>query len=324
MPGKLSASKPNSEKLSAEEPASGEPLAELPTGEQFDYDSSSDEVVEVVGAATGGEGEPSTGEQSEDDDVVEVAIEEAKARRSARPNIGKPPEKLSYHACLPPTAYSTLLDDTEDDIDLPELDPAMHADPKHRWNIANMTMKEALASWKGRAVKAAMDEEIRSLISNGTWELVEHAHGVNIMKNRWVLMTKYHVDDTLAREKSCLVVNGFTQVYSADNDETYAPVGSYMTLRIFLSIVAVLDLHLMQLDMKNTFLQLVATTTRPDIAFASSKLGSGLTVRCDNHWHEVDRCLYYLADTRGAALDFGGRPESLCLVGYADADDAGD
>ncbi|CAI7804918.1 unnamed protein product [Closterium sp. NIES-54] len=33
-------------------------------------------------------------------------------------------------------------------------------------------------------------------------------------------MTKYHVDDTVAREKARLVVKGFTQVYGADYDET--------------------------------------------------------------------------------------------------------
>ncbi|CAI7828043.1 unnamed protein product [Closterium sp. NIES-53] len=68
-------------------------------------------------------------------------------------------------------------------------------------------------------------------------------------------MTKYHVDDTVAHEKACLVVKGFTHVYGADYDETYAPVGSYMTMQNFLSIVVVLDVHLMLLDMKNAFLQ---------------------------------------------------------------------
>ncbi|CAI7863927.1 unnamed protein product [Closterium sp. NIES-53] len=112
----------------------------------------------------------------------------------------------------------------------------MHADPEHRWDIATMTVKEALASWKGEAVKAAMEEEIRGLVGMGTWELVERPRGVNIMKNR-------------------LVVKGFTQVCGADYDETYSSVSSYVTLRIFLSIVAVFDLNLMQIDMKNAFLQ---------------------------------------------------------------------
>ncbi|CAI7729563.1 unnamed protein product [Closterium sp. NIES-54] len=89
----------------------------------------------------------------------------------------------------------------------------------------------------------------------GPWELVECPRSVNIMKNRWVLMTKYHIDDMVARKKARLLVKGFTQVYGADYDKTYVPVGSYVTLRIFLSIVAFLDLHLIQLDMKNAFLQ---------------------------------------------------------------------
>ncbi|CAI5982866.1 unnamed protein product [Closterium sp. NIES-65] len=71
-------------------------------------------------------------------------------------------------------------------------------------------------------------------------------------------------------------------------------------------------------------LQFAVTTTRPNIAFACSKLGSGLTVRSDQHWREVDRCLTYLANTRDTALEFGGGPESLELVSYVDADDAGD
>ncbi|CAI7933814.1 unnamed protein product [Closterium sp. NIES-54] len=114
-----------------------------------------------------------------------------------------------------------LYDDAEDDVDLPELDPDVHADPEHRWDIATMTVKEPMM--------AAMEEEIRSLIGMGTWELVERPHVVNIMKSRWVLTTKYRIDDTVEREKARLVVKGFTQVCGADYDETYSPVSSYVT-----------------------------------------------------------------------------------------------
>ncbi|CAI7830110.1 unnamed protein product [Closterium sp. NIES-53] len=137
---------------------------EQTTGEQFEDGTSSD-VVEVTG---GTDGELSIGEQSSDSDVVDISADKPAVRCSTRSNFGKPPERLSYHACLSPISYSTLLDDALSDVDLPELDPDMHADPEHRWDIANTTVKEALASWKGKAVKAAMDEEIRSLITNGT------------------------------------------------------------------------------------------------------------------------------------------------------------
>ncbi|CAI7925600.1 unnamed protein product [Closterium sp. NIES-53] len=441
------------------------------------------------------EGELSAGEESTESNVVEVPIMKPELRCTGRAR--RPPERLSFHFCLSPAALIAVYDEVDDDLlyddaekdeEMPELDPDMHADPEHRWDIATMTVKEALASWKGKAVKAAMEEEIHSLVGMGTWELVERPC-----------------------EKARLVVKGFTQVYGADYNKTYSPVSSYDTLRIFLSIVAVLDLNLMQLDMKNAFLQskldrvlymyqpdyfgdgtgrvcklvkslyglkqspllwyraldgvllgagwkkskvdealyfkasddgvtcwvlvyvddllaasnspamlkelkelleaafklreillvvkylgleivrdrpakkqwlhqqgyadklrkrfvdeeqggrvpktpvsvdayaeltfdneeaqehgeeeyrqkvgslqFAATTTRLDIAFACSKLGSGLTVRSDQYWCEVDRCLAYLADTRDTALEFGGGPESLELIGYVDADDAGD
>ncbi|CAI7915036.1 unnamed protein product, partial [Closterium sp. NIES-53] len=170
----------------------------------------------------------------------------------------RPPERLSFHACLPvydEVDDDLLYDDAGEDEELPELDSDVHADPEHRWDIATMKVKEAMASWKGEAVKAIMEEEIRSLISMGTWELVERPHRVNIMKNWWVLMTKYRIDDTVEREKARLVMKGFTQVCGADYDERYSPVSSYVTLRIFLNIIAILDLNLMQLGMKNAFLQ---------------------------------------------------------------------
>ncbi|CAI7900509.1 unnamed protein product [Closterium sp. NIES-54] len=137
------------------------------------------------------------------------------------------------------------------------------------------------------------------------------------MKNQWVLTTKYLLDDAVEREKVRLVVKGFTQVCGAHYGETYSPVSSYVTVRIFLNIVAIFDLNLMQLDMKNAFLQ-----SKLDRVLYI-KLGSGLTVRSDQHWREVDRCLAYLADTRDTALEFGGGPESLELIGYVDADEVG-
>ncbi|CAI7757290.1 unnamed protein product [Closterium sp. NIES-54] len=215
-----------------------------------------------TGRSTGEVSKSAGGDQPVKGDVVEVPVEKPKLRRLGRTR--KPPERLVFHACLLPAAFTTVYDNVdddrqydnaEDDVDLPELDPDVHVDPGHRTDIATMTLKEAMASWKGKVVKATMEEEIRSLIGMGTWELVERPHGVNIMKNRWVLTTKYLIDDTVKREKARLVVKGFMQVYGADYDETYSPVSTYVTLRIFLSIVALLELNLMQLDMKNAFLQ---------------------------------------------------------------------
>ncbi|CAI7794461.1 unnamed protein product [Closterium sp. NIES-53] len=118
-------------------------LAEEPTAEDRLNDDASSDVVEVLGSD---EGELSAREQSNDIDVVEVPVEVVKPRRSTHSNLGKPAEELIYHACLTSTSYSTLLDDAEADVNMPKLDPDMHADPEHHWDIANMMVKEALAS----------------------------------------------------------------------------------------------------------------------------------------------------------------------------------
>ncbi|CAI7739658.1 unnamed protein product [Closterium sp. NIES-53] len=145
--------------------------------------------------AGGNEAEQADAEESTNSNEVEFG-----PRRTGR--LRRPPDFFVLAAFT--TGYNEvdddlLYDDAKEEEDLPELDPDMHADLEHRWDISMMTVKEALASWKGKA--------------------------------------------------------GFTQVYGADYDKTFAPVSSYITLRIFLSIVTVLDLNLMHLDMKNAFLQ---------------------------------------------------------------------
>ncbi|CAI7860112.1 unnamed protein product, partial [Closterium sp. NIES-54] len=244
------------------EPVEKEASAGVHSTGELSKSAGGEQLVESSKQPVDKEGELSAGKESTDSDVVEVPIMKPELRRTGRARWL--PERLSFHACLPPAAFTTerdevdddlLYDDAKEDEELPELDLDVHADPEHRWDIATMTVKEALVSWKGKAVKAAVEEETRSLVRMGTWELVERPCGVNIMRNRWVLTTKYRLNDTVEHEKARLVVKGFTQVCGADYDETYSPVSSFVTLRIFLSIVAVLDLNLMQLDMKNAFLQ---------------------------------------------------------------------
>ncbi|CAI7858966.1 unnamed protein product [Closterium sp. NIES-54] len=158
------------------------------------------------------EGELSTGEDSTAAGAAEL------------PHV--PTTRAAFTTVYNEVDDDLLYDDAKEDEELPELNPDVHADPEHRWDIATMTVKEALTSWKGEAMKAAMEEEICSLTGMGTWELVERPCGVNIMKSRWVLTTKYRIDDTVEREKARLVEKGFTQVCGADYDETYAPVSS--------------------------------------------------------------------------------------------------
>ena len=56
------------------------------------------------------------------------------------------------------------------------------------------------------------------------------------------------------RYKARLVVKGFAQKKGIDFDEIFSPVVKMTSIRTILSIVAIKDLHLEQLDVKTTFL----------------------------------------------------------------------
>ncbi|WVY93468.1 hypothetical protein V8G54_032556 [Vigna mungo] len=87
----------------------------------------------------------------------------------------------------------------------------------------------------------AMKDEIKSLISNQTWELVELPMGKKALHNKWVYRVKEDHD-------------GFQQKEGVDYTKIFAPVVKLNTIRTVLSIVTTEDLYLEQLDVKTTFL----------------------------------------------------------------------
>ncbi|CAI7752097.1 unnamed protein product [Closterium sp. NIES-54] len=124
-----------------------------------------------VGEEQTKEVQPTMAGEYTDSDVVEV---QGGPRHTGR--LRRPPDfffPAAFTTVYDVDADDPAYDNTEDDDELLELDPDMHTDPEHRWDISTMMVKEAQASWKGVAVKVAMEEEIRSLIGMGTWELVE-------------------------------------------------------------------------------------------------------------------------------------------------------
>ncbi|WVZ14797.1 hypothetical protein V8G54_012363 [Vigna mungo] len=99
----------------------------------------------------------------------------------------------------------------------------------------------------------AMKDEMKSLMSNQTWELVELPVGKKALHNKWVYRVKEDHDGS-KRYKARLVVKGFQQKEGVDYIEIFAPVVKLNTIRSVLSIVASEGLYLEQLDVKTAFL----------------------------------------------------------------------
>ncbi|RVW83369.1 Retrovirus-related Pol polyprotein from transposon TNT 1-94 [Vitis vinifera] len=113
------------------------------------------------------------------------------------------------------------------------------------------SVQEALADprWK-----AAMNEKMKSLQKNETWELVECPPGKKPVGCRWIYTVKYKVNGSIEQFKARLVAKGYTQTYGIDYTETFAPVAKINTVRVLLSLAANLDWPLQQFDVKNAFL----------------------------------------------------------------------
>ena len=102
--------------------------------------------------------------------------------------------------------------------------------------------------------KEAMDDEMRALIQNDTWEIVDLPKGKKSVGCRWIFTRKCSVNGTLDRHKARLVARGYTQTYGIDYQETFAPGAKLNTIRIMISLAVNLDWPLLQYDIKNTFL----------------------------------------------------------------------
>ena len=82
-------------------------------------------------------------------------------------------------------------------------------------------MQEALGDKNWRM---AMEEEMKALNKNDTWEIVSLPKGKKTVGCKWVFIVKYGVDGTLERDKTRLVAKGYTQTYKVNYHETFAPV----------------------------------------------------------------------------------------------------
>ncbi|KAH9698363.1 hypothetical protein KPL71_023988 [Citrus sinensis] len=113
---------------------------------------------------------------------------------------------------------------------------------------------EALIDRDVKFWKKAMNQEMESVYSNKVWELVEAPNGVKPIGCKWIYKRKRGVDGRVETFKTRLVAEGFTQKEGIDYEETFSTVAMLKSIRILLSIAAVLDYEIWQMDVKTAFL----------------------------------------------------------------------
>ena len=193
------------------------------------------------------------------------------------------------------------------------------------------TIEEAYSSLDADLWKEAVWSEMDSVMSNGTWEIVDRPYGCKPIGCKWVFRKKLRPDGTIERYKAKLVAKGYTQKEGDDFFDTYSPVARLTTIRVLFFLAASYGLSVHQMDVKTAFLKRELEEIymdQPDGFVANGQEGKvckllkslyGLK-QAPKQWHEkfdrtltsagfvvneADKCVYYRYG--------GGEGVILCL-----------
>jgi Reverse transcriptase (RNA-dependent DNA polymerase) len=75
-----------------------------------------------------------------------------------------------------------------------------------------------------------MDDEIKAIEKNETWEMTDLPKGHKLIGVKWVYKKKMTPEGTIERHKMRLIVKGYRQKAGIDYDEVFAPIARMETI----------------------------------------------------------------------------------------------
>ena len=101
-----------------------------------------------------------------------------------------------------------------------------------------MTIDEAKMQPDWPRWEEAINTKLKSLEDAHTWNVVECPRNTNIISCKWVFKIKKNAAGKIDKYKARLIACSFTQQYSVNYDETYAPAARLALLRLILAITS--------------------------------------------------------------------------------------
>lgn len=84
----------------------------------------------------------------------------------------------------------------------------------------------------------AMEEELKALEENETWEIVQLPKDKRPIGCRWIYKVKINLDGTVDRYKARLVAKGYHQKEGINFMDSFAPVAKVVTVRLLLTVAS--------------------------------------------------------------------------------------
>lgn len=174
------------------------------------------------------------GREQVNEQPAEAAEETEQPGRTREGRVSRPPRYLSDYIT------GSEVEEDEEVVNMVEVNSS---DP--------VSFEEAEKSLKWRE---AMNEEIRAIERNGTWELTELPKGAKCIGVKWIYKTKLNEVGEVSKYKARLVAKGYSQEHGIDYTEVYAPVARMDTIRTIIATAARKAWDIYQLDVKSAFL----------------------------------------------------------------------
>ena len=173
---------------------------------------------------------PETEELSEDDEdeTTKEDREQFQPRRSTR--ISKKPAYLDDYIYLAEVEGERLL-------------LLLNEEP---WDFK--------AAMEEKVWRDACEEEIKSIVKNKTWVLVDLPSDAKPIGLKWIFKIKRTAEGSINKYKSRLVAKGYIQRNGIDFEKVFAPVARIETVRFIIALAASRGWEIHHLDVKTAFL----------------------------------------------------------------------
>ena len=125
---------------------------------------------------------------------------------------------------------------------------ALKADQEHFGEPRSISEVHKLPKDEQEHWLKASQDEIQSLVKNGTFQLIKLPPGRKAIGSWWVFRVKRNTDGSIECYKGHLVAKGFSQCPGFDYNKIFAPTPKWVLIRAILALAALEDLELESVD----------------------------------------------------------------------------
>nr|GEV41241.1 retrovirus-related Pol polyprotein from transposon TNT 1-94 [Tanacetum cinerariifolium] len=121
-------------------------------------------------------------------------------------------------------------------------------------NVSTMVPRNVKEAMTDPTWIKSMQEELIQFKRLDVWVLGPVPDNIKPLTLKWLFKIKHDEENTVIRNKTCLVVRGYHQEEGIDFKESFASVARMKAIRIFLSYAAHKSFTMFQMDVKTAFL----------------------------------------------------------------------